>query len=105
MTLQKYLSINDVSLNRNKKDLTNDLPSLNFETALSKEELSYLSLRARHHCFTVATCAYAVYLVSTFNELRLEVLIFSYENTKSEEGFFYYNFYCLLIRFLVLFTK
>ena len=70
MSLQKRLSTHGQPDSENVNDMTSDLSSLNFETALSPEELQYLPLRVRHHCFSVTSCAYAVYIVSTFNELR-----------------------------------
>ena len=71
MIPQQQLSNHDISSNENIKDMTSDLLSLNFENALSAEELEFVCLRSRHHCFTVTSCAYAAYLVSTFNEMRL----------------------------------
>ena len=70
MSLQKRLSSHELATHQNANDMTSDLASLNFETSLSPEELAYVPLRARHHCFSVTSCAYAVYLVSAFNELR-----------------------------------
>ena len=70
MSLQKHLSSHELSKSKNVNDMTSDLSSLNFETAISSEEQVYLPLRARHHCFSVASCACAVYIVSTFNEFR-----------------------------------
>ena len=51
-------------------DITKDLPSLQFENALTDEEKSYLVLRARSHAITVSSCAQATYLAAILNEAR-----------------------------------
>lgn len=51
-------------------DITNNLESLQFESALSEEEKKLLVLRKRSHALTVTTCAQATYFVSILNEAR-----------------------------------
>jgi hypothetical protein len=51
-------------------DITNNLPSLQFEAALEEEETSSLPLRYRAHALNVSTCAQATYLVAVLNETR-----------------------------------
>ena len=51
-------------------DITTDLPSLQFESALSEEENELLVLRDRSHALTVSACAQATYFVSVLNEAR-----------------------------------
>lgn len=51
-------------------DITKDLPSLQFESALDEEEKEYLPLRARSHAQLVYACAHAIYLVRCVNQLR-----------------------------------
>ena len=51
-------------------DITKDLPSLQFENALTDEENSYLVLRARSHAITVSACAQATYFAAILNEVR-----------------------------------
>ncbi|XP_072031750.1 NADP-dependent oxidoreductase domain-containing protein 1-like [Amphiura filiformis] len=55
-------------------DITKDLPSLQFENALTEEEVSYIDLRARSHAITVSACAQATYLAAILNEARQKVL-------------------------------
>ncbi|XP_078590185.1 NADP-dependent oxidoreductase domain-containing protein 1-like [Branchiostoma floridae x Branchiostoma japonicum] len=51
-------------------DITNNLPSLQFESALTDGEKPLLVLRARSHALTVCACAQAAYLVAILNEAR-----------------------------------
>ncbi|KAI8486816.1 oxidoreductase [Branchiostoma belcheri] len=51
-------------------DITNNLPSLQFESALTDQEKPLLVLRARSHALTVCACAQAAYLVAILNEAR-----------------------------------
>ncbi|XP_022108684.1 NADP-dependent oxidoreductase domain-containing protein 1-like [Acanthaster planci] len=55
-------------------DITRDLPSLNFENAISEEETPYLVLRARSHVITVSACAQATYFAAVLNEARQYIL-------------------------------
>ena len=57
-------------------DITNNLPSLQFESALTGEETKLLGLRKRSHALTVTACAQATYFVSILNEAR-SVLTFT----------------------------
>ncbi len=54
-------------------DITNKLPSLQFESALSGDEKAELVLRKRSHAITVAGSAQATYLVSVLNEARYKI--------------------------------
>ncbi|CAH1790765.1 unnamed protein product, partial [Owenia fusiformis] len=54
----------------NVTDITNNLPTLQFESALSEDERLLLPLRARTHAITVTACAQAAYFVSILNEVR-----------------------------------
>ncbi|XP_013415154.1 NADP-dependent oxidoreductase domain-containing protein 1-like isoform X2 [Lingula anatina] len=54
----------------NDSDITNNLPTLQFESALTDEEKDLLVLRARSHAITVSACAQATYLAAVFNEIR-----------------------------------
>ncbi|KAK2169669.1 hypothetical protein LSH36_8g13001 [Paralvinella palmiformis] len=51
-------------------DITNNLTSLQFESALTEEEKSVIHLRRRSHAHTVTVCAQATYFVSILNEAR-----------------------------------
>ena len=51
-------------------DITSNLPSLQFESALSDEQKQLLILRKRSHALTISACAQALYLVSVLNEAR-----------------------------------
>ena len=51
-------------------DITYNLKSLLFESALTEEEKQLLHLRKRTHAQTVSVCAQATYFVSIFNEAR-----------------------------------
>ncbi|XP_041469407.1 NADP-dependent oxidoreductase domain-containing protein 1-like [Lytechinus variegatus] len=59
----------------NLSDITKDLPSLQFENALSEDEKGpYLALRKRSHAITVSACAQAAYFVAVLNEARQKIL-------------------------------
>ena len=51
-------------------DITHNLPSLQFESALTDEEMESLHMRKRSHALTVYTCAQATYFASVYNETR-----------------------------------
>ena len=51
-------------------DITRNLTSLQFQSALTDEERSLLHLRKRSHAHTVTTCAQATYYVTILNEAR-----------------------------------
>ena len=51
-------------------DITNNLPSLQFESALTEDERQLIVLRKRTHALTVTSCAQATYFVSILNEAR-----------------------------------
>ena len=51
-------------------DITSNLTSLQFESALTDEEKSLIHLRRRSHAHTVTVCAQATYFVSILNEAR-----------------------------------
>lgn len=51
-------------------DITLNLPSLQFESALDAEEKQLQYLRKRAHALTVTSCAQATFLVSALNEAR-----------------------------------
>ncbi|KAK3597347.1 hypothetical protein CHS0354_034590 [Potamilus streckersoni] len=51
-------------------DITINLKTLQFQSALTEEEKELLFLRARSHALTVFACAQATYLVSILNEAR-----------------------------------
>ncbi|XP_052769563.1 NADP-dependent oxidoreductase domain-containing protein 1-like [Mya arenaria] len=51
-------------------DITSNLPTLQFESALSEEEKQLHYLRKRGHCLTVTSCAQSTFLVSILNEAR-----------------------------------
>lgn len=51
-------------------DVTNNLTSLQFESALAEDEKQLLVLRDRAHALTVTACAQATYFVSILNEAR-----------------------------------
>ncbi|XP_070576714.1 NADP-dependent oxidoreductase domain-containing protein 1-like [Ptychodera flava] len=58
----------------NVSDITRDLPSLQFENALTDEERGYLVLRARCHAINVSLCAQAAYFIAILNDARKEIL-------------------------------
>lgn len=51
-------------------DITDNLQTLQFESALSDDEKSILYLRIRSHALTVTACAQATYFASVLNEAR-----------------------------------
>ena len=51
-------------------DITANLTSLQFESALSDNELQTLYIRKNAQALTVTACAQAVYFVSIMNEAR-----------------------------------
>ena len=51
-------------------DITSNLPTLQFESALTEAEKECLSLRARTHAMVVSACAQATYFVTILNEAR-----------------------------------
>ena len=57
----------------NLADITENLPSLQFDSALSSEEKKLLILRKRAHAQNSAACAQATYFVSIMNEGRLKI--------------------------------
>ena len=70
MSLQRRLSLQELSVLSNKNDVTDDLKSLSFEHSLSPDEHQYLILRTRYHAFTLTSCAHAAYIVGMLNQLR-----------------------------------
>ena len=54
----------------NAVDITANLLTLQFESALTDEEKELLYLRKRAHALTVNSCAQAAFLVSILNEAR-----------------------------------
>ncbi|XP_072163621.1 NADP-dependent oxidoreductase domain-containing protein 1-like [Diadema setosum] len=68
-------SVLDVGSVGKLNDITKDLPSLQFETAIPKDEQGpYLLLRKRSHAVTVTACAQAAYFVAVLNEARQTIL-------------------------------
>ena len=57
----------------NITDITSNLPSLQFESALSLEEKKLLILRKRAHAQNASGCAQATYFVSVLNEARYRI--------------------------------
>lgn len=53
-----------------KQDITRNLPSLTFESALDEDELLLLHLRQQSHAHTVLVCASSAFLISILNETR-----------------------------------
>lgn len=53
-----------------KQDITRNLPSLAFESALDEDELLLLHLRQQSHAHTVIACASSAFLINILNELR-----------------------------------
>lgn len=70
MSLQRRLSLQELSVLSNKNDVTDDLKSLSFEHSLAPDEHQYLILRTRYHAFTLTSCAHAAYIVGMLNQLR-----------------------------------
>lgn len=58
------------ALGNNKQDITRNLPSLTFESAVDEEELLLLHLRQQSHAHTVTVSATCTFLVHTLNEAR-----------------------------------
>lgn len=59
-----------VSSQEDKQDITRNLPSLTFESALDDNELLLLHLRQQSHAHTVQVCASSAFLISVLNEVR-----------------------------------
>ena len=53
-------------------DITLNLPSLQFESALSENEKELLYLRKQNHALSITGCAQATFLVTILNEARFE---------------------------------
>ena len=51
-------------------DITVNLQSLSFESALSEDEKQLIGLRKRSHALSVTACAQATYFISVVNEAR-----------------------------------
>ena len=51
-------------------DITRNLPSLQFESALTDEEKQFLELRARSHAISVTQCALTTVMVDIFKKAR-----------------------------------
>ena len=58
------------SSNEASTDITGNLISLKFESALTDEEKTHLNLRKRMHALTVSACAQAVYFTLVTNQIR-----------------------------------
>lgn len=56
-------------------DITENLQTLQFESALSEDEKKILDLRIRSHALTVTACAQATYFASVLNEVRYNLHI------------------------------
>jgi hypothetical protein len=56
------------------EDITDNLVSLQFESALAYDEKELLYLRPRSHALTAIACAQATYFVSILSEARFELL-------------------------------
>ena len=56
-------------------DITDNLPSLQFDSALSTEEKKMLILRKRAHAQNASACAQATYFVSVLNEARYTLVV------------------------------
>ena len=54
----------------NIADITDNLPSLQFDSALSNEEKNLLVIRKRAHAQNATACAQATYFVSVLNQAR-----------------------------------
>ena len=54
----------------NANDITKNLFSLQFESALNEEEKELLHLRARSHAISVYHCTQATYFVEILREIR-----------------------------------
>jgi hypothetical protein len=55
---------------KSPSDITLNLSSLQFESALDQDEKELQYLRKRAHALTVTSCAQATYLVSILHEAR-----------------------------------
>ncbi|ELU12913.1 hypothetical protein CAPTEDRAFT_198713 [Capitella teleta] len=65
-------SVNKVTTNDdNFEDITENLATLQFESALTAEEKELLNLRPRSHALTAFACAQATYFVAVLSEARL----------------------------------
>ena len=91
MSLQRRLSLQELSIHSNKNDVTDDLKSLSFEHSLSPEEHQYLLLRTRYHAFTLTSCAHAAYIVGMLNQLRW-VFKFTYKGSLNHSNLGYLTF-------------
>ncbi|CAH3161459.1 unnamed protein product [Porites evermanni] len=56
------------------EDVTANLPSLQFEAALTHQEKELLYLRGRSHALTVSACAQAAFLVAVLNDARQKIV-------------------------------
>lgn len=60
----------------NKQDITRNLPSLTFESALDEEEVLLLYLRQQSHAHTVlvsATCSFLVHILNEARQIRADL--------------------------------
>lgn len=60
----------------NYQDITRNLPSLTFESALDEEELQLLYLRKQSHAHTVlvsSTCAFLVHIMNEARQIRADL--------------------------------
>ncbi|PFX18577.1 NADP-dependent oxidoreductase domain-containing protein 1-like isoform X2 [Stylophora pistillata] len=60
------------------EDVTVNLPSLQFEAALTRDEKQMLYLRGRSHALTVSACAQAAFLVAVLNDARQKIVEIKY---------------------------
>lgn len=60
------------------EDVTANLPSLQFEAALTLDEKQMLYLRGRSHALTVSACAQAAFLVAVLNDARQKIVEIKY---------------------------
>ena len=70
LNMATKVSLLQGALGNNKQDITRNLPSLTFESALDEEELLLLHLRQQSHAHTVLACATSTFLVHILNEAR-----------------------------------
>ena len=59
-----------LSSQENKQDITRNLPSLTFESALDEDELNILYLRQQSHAHTTLVAASCAFLAHILNEMR-----------------------------------
>lgn len=59
----------------NANDITKNLLTLQFESALTEEEKELLHLRARSHAIAVYQCAQATYFVEILKEIRFVIIV------------------------------